>query len=254
MPEQQVPLQTHIHLLNEAFRSASAASHVEGLRQELFDQCQENLHLRNELSLNAAELEYQSQQGSMWDSRASYKLFAKAMRTVDVIFPEGSYRSRALRLISRTLKSRRRASLKPKPIETVTLATESAEIPLPVLAARAARSIPYGIWVRDTTPSRVENKMSQREIASLGYQPVISLMTPVYDPPLNALHDTIESVLGQLYGKWELCLVDGGSKNPAIRQLLKLYAKQDSRITVRLLDENQGISGNTNEAVKASDR
>jgi GT2 family glycosyltransferase len=56
-------------------------------------------------------------------------------------------------------------------------------------------------------------------------------------------------VLNQVYGNWELCLADGGSTKPHVKKVLQEYAKKDSRIKVKFLGENKGISGNSNEAL-----
>ena len=54
----------------------------------------------------------------------------------------------------------------------------------------------------------------------------------------------------QTYDRWDLCLVDGGSDVPRVRALLSAYAQQDRRIQVQFLDRNQGISGNSNQALR----
>lgn len=51
----------------------------------------------------------------------------------------------------------------------------------------------------------------------------------------------------QTYSNWELCLADG-STNPL--NYLKKVIEKDSRIKYEILEENKGISGNTNAALK----
>ena len=63
--------------------------------------------------------------------------------------------------------------------------------------------------------------------------PLISIVLPVYNPPAEFLSQAIESVIRQLYPKWELCIVDDASTEPHVKPLLERYAKQDSRIKVR---------------------
>ena len=53
----------------------------------------------------------------------------------------------------------------------------------------------------------------------------------------------------QLYDNWELCIADGGSDNPAVRQVLEQAASADARVRVTYLSENRGIAGNTNAAL-----
>jgi len=74
----------------------------------------------------------------------------------------------------------------------------------------------------------------------------ISVVVPVYNTPVAYLKEMIESVLEQTYQGWELCLVDGASENPAVKDTLTDYAARDERIRVVLLPENKGVAGNTN--------
>ncbi len=85
---------------------------------------------------------------------------------------------------------------------------------------------------------------------TFAYQPIISIIVPVYNTKKNFLMDMIWSVITQTYSKWELCIVDGGSNVAYIRQVLKFYSNKDNRIKIKLLNENKGISGNSNEALK----
>ena len=58
----------------------------------------------------------------------------------------------------------------------------------------------------------------------------------------------IESVREQTYPNWELCLADG-SDSEITKEILKEYALKDKKIKVGFLDENKGISDNTNAAI-----
>ena len=81
------------------------------------------------------------------------------------------------------------------------------------------------------------------------YSPTISIIVPTYNTPKNLLKEMIESVLNQTYSNFEICLADGGSKEPHIRAMLKAYALQDKRVKVQFLERNMGISGNSNRAI-----
>ncbi|GMV49140.1 MAG: glycosyltransferase [Nitrospira sp.] len=71
---------------------------------------------------------------------------------------------------------------------------------------------------------------------------------PVHDPPPEWLERAVSSVAGQVYGEWELCIVDDGSRNPAVRDLLERWHQADPRIKVTSLTQNLNISAATNEA------
>jgi O-antigen biosynthesis protein len=108
----------------------------------------------------------------------------------------------------------------------------------------------YAAWIAKTEPSLAELQKQAEEIKSLKHQPLISILTPVFGPPPAVLEATIESVLAQTYPRWELCLVDAGSANAEVGDVLRRYAVTDSRIRVKFLGENLGISANTNAALQ----
>jgi O-antigen biosynthesis protein len=108
---------------------------------------------------------------------------------------------------------------------------------------------PYHVWINKNEPLNSDLEDQKREVLALKYSPKISLITPVWNPDVRWLILTIESVLKQTYDNWELCLADGASSNPMIRQTLREYAGKDPRIKVKYLKENKGIAGNSNQAL-----
>jgi glycosyltransferase involved in cell wall biosynthesis len=87
-----------------------------------------------------------------------------------------------------------------------------------------------------------------REVAELVRKPVVSILTPVYNTDEHLLRRCIHSVLYQAYPHWELCLVDDGSSEGHIRNVLEEYSGLDSRIKVCFMKVNKGISAASNEA------
>ena len=81
------------------------------------------------------------------------------------------------------------------------------------------------------------------------HRPKISIVMPVYDPPLQFLDEAIGSVRKQLYSDWELCIADDASKNVAVRDLLKRHAAEDARIKLVFRAENGHISRASNSAL-----
>ena len=74
-----------------------------------------------------------------------------------------------------------------------------------------------------------------------------SILIPLYNTPSDLLKETIESVISQTYGNWELCLADGSdSQHNYVENICNEYANIDSRIKYKKLDNNLGISDNTN--------
>jgi O-antigen biosynthesis protein len=80
-------------------------------------------------------------------------------------------------------------------------------------------------------------------------KPKISIIVPTYNTRNDFLVAMIESVKDQTYGNWELCIADGGSSEPQLKGVLEKYAAGDSKIKVNFLNENKGISGNSNAAL-----
>jgi glycosyltransferase involved in cell wall biosynthesis len=77
--------------------------------------------------------------------------------------------------------------------------------------------------------------------------PLISIITPTYKTDLDYLKSTVESVIGQTYEKWEWCIVDDGSDDPALLEYLKSI--ESDKIKVLLNSENSGIVCATNDAL-----
>ncbi len=79
-----------------------------------------------------------------------------------------------------------------------------------------------------------------------------SIIVPLYNTPLNFLDQLVKSVEAQTYSNWQLCFADGSSNNK-VAEHIKRHIDDGSyqgRITYRHLEENKGISENTNEALK----
>jgi len=129
-------------------------------------------------------------------------------------------------------------------------ATAPSVAPATSVMAPPAPTDAYQAWIARTEPDAM-GLLKQREAArQFARQPLISIITPVFDPPQQVLRETLESVLAQTYDNWELCLADGGSTTPGVREALDEYARRDSRIRVRYLGQNLGISGNSNAALE----
>ncbi len=113
---------------------------------------------------------------------------------------------------------------------------------------RAANKNDYGIWISKNEPTPSKLKQYARESRDFRYRPLISIVTPVFDPEVYWIKAAIDSVLAQAYDRWELCLADASTKED-VKACLKEYAGRDTRIKIKFLAENKGISGNTNEAM-----
>lgn len=104
----------------------------------------------------------------------------------------------------------------------------------------------YQQWMLDKRPADSEKELQREHLFS--WNPLISIVVPVYCTPEAFLREMIESVLSQTYSNLELCLADGSVGDDGAERVIRGYLKQDSRIRYERLPENKGIAGNTNAA------
>jgi GT2 family glycosyltransferase len=94
-----------------------------------------------------------------------------------------------------------------------------------------------------------EDELKEQKQHRFDYAPLISVLVPIYKTDVTNMKIMIESVINQSYQNWELCLADGSADGDAKRKkVLEEYSKKNSRIKVDFLNENLGISGNSNAA------
>lgn len=109
----------------------------------------------------------------------------------------------------------------------------------------------YQEWIKryDTLDEGARQRI-RGSIKSLPRVPRISVLMPVYNPPLPMLDEAIRSVRNQLYPEWELCITDDASTNPAVRELLVRHAAEDGRIRVACHKQNGHISVASNTSLE----
>ncbi len=79
---------------------------------------------------------------------------------------------------------------------------------------------------------------------------LISVVIPVYNTKPVLLNALADSLVNQSYQNWEACLYDGASTSPQTRLALDALSRRDKRIHVMHGEINEGISGNSNQAIK----
>lgn len=82
--------------------------------------------------------------------------------------------------------------------------------------------------------------------------PLFSVVTPVYNPPIDMLRQMVESVRRQAFRDWEFILVDDVSPDPRVLEALRGFAAEDDRIVVVTRESNGGISAASNDGVAAA--
>lgn len=108
----------------------------------------------------------------------------------------------------------------------------------------------YSQWVkRYDTLTEQEVALLKATIDGWSTPPLISIIMPVYNPPLDLLEEAIQSVKNQFYRNWQLCIADDASTDPSVRQLLEKHQLGDSRINVTYRETNGHISHASNTAL-----
>ena len=103
----------------------------------------------------------------------------------------------------------------------------------------------YLKWIKNNEPN--EEEIGIQKNTNFEYEPVISVIVPMYKTPECYFRELIKSLKEQTYKNWELCLADGSEKK---ENFIDDIIKNDDRIKYKFLGVNKGISGNSNEAIK----
>lgn len=130
-----------------------------------------------------------------------------------------------------------------------TLRDEGAAAFYKKLKARLRPAIEYDKWLRENSPSKEE--LERQRNATWETMPLFSVIVPLYRTPEQYLREMIESVIGQTYGGWELCLSDGSGEaaGDQIGQIIAEYQREYPNIHyIRSLNALQ-IPDNTNQAM-----
>lgn len=112
----------------------------------------------------------------------------------------------------------------------------------------------YAAWVeRYDTLTAEDRRRIRQQARALVYQPLVSVIMPVYNPPEVFLCKAIESVRRQLYANWQLCIADDHSTLPHVREVLERYRRTDRRIQVVYREERGHISAASNSALAGAE-
>jgi glycosyltransferase involved in cell wall biosynthesis len=107
----------------------------------------------------------------------------------------------------------------------------------------------YELWQRRNRLTAKDRDRIRKNIEMLPRRPLISILLPVYNTDESWLRKCLDSVLGQLYPHWELCIADDASTAKHIRRVLEEYRAGDGRIRVVFREVNGHISAASNSAL-----
>jgi O-antigen biosynthesis protein len=97
---------------------------------------------------------------------------------------------------------------------------------------------------------RIQPYQIREDLLYFEKQPLISIVLPVYNPPVQFLREAIDSVCKQYYKNWELCIADDCSTKKEIKEVLEEYKNSDSRIKIVYRTTNGHISACSNSAIE----
>ncbi len=116
------------------------------------------------------------------------------------------------------------------------------------LMANAWDNPAYAAWFKGHRVT--EAQLSSQAMRRFEYEPLISIVVPLYHTPKGYLADMVDSVLAQSYTTWELVLVNASPQDEEMR--FALQGVSDERVRVIDLETNKGIVGNTNAGIEAA--
>lgn len=102
----------------------------------------------------------------------------------------------------------------------------------------------------DWEVSRATLEVQRR--TELEVSPKFSVIVPLYNTPLGYLDEMILSVVNQSYQNLELVLVNASPQNHELVAAVADWQQRDKRVVVVTLDDNRGITLNTNEGIRAA--
>lgn len=110
----------------------------------------------------------------------------------------------------------------------------------------------YQAWIERNEPGPADEPAIRAWGERTPGLPMISVLMPVHDPRPGYLRAAIDSVRGQIYPHWRLCIADDGSRSAEVRRILA-EAASDPRIRVARLEPSVGVAAATNAALELAE-
>lgn len=181
---------------------------------------------------------------------ATYRVVLSIQETIEALAPWGTRRRSLLLAPRRAIRSIRRDGLAAF-LRALTDPDRWSRIWEPAIPSldRISADERYNLWLRLVMlhPRRV--RWIRRVVKRLSYRPLISIVLPVHDPEPEWLQGALDSVRGQIYPRWQLCIVDDASTREDVRKVLD-EARADPRIDVTRLERNEGIARASNLGIQ----
>jgi GT2 family glycosyltransferase len=117
-------------------------------------------------------------------------------------------------------------------------------------SGKSAPASEYQAWFEAHRVKESELGALRAQAREFAYLPCVTIITPVFNTPAKWLEECVLSVLGQIYEKWELILIDDDSNDPETLKLLPELAARDSRIVLAKDEKRGGISAASNRGLE----
>ena len=222
----------------DALRDAAAVADKELSRMEMLRG--ENARLSAELSTNQRLLMAATADLSNLRDSGAGRIADAIQHSVQLVAPPGSRRQRSLhRMVRAAIVLREdgpsglRKAVRERDRGLVGTVQEQ-----------------YDEWRARHEPSWEDLNRMRHENRLWTARPLVSIIMPTYNPHEDWLRPAIESVLGQVYENWELCIADDASSAQHVNDILEQFAAADSRIKVVRRSENGGIAAASASALE----
>lgn len=106
------------------------------------------------------------------------------------------------------------------------------------------------LWFKEHEPDQKQLAIQVAAAKEFHYLPLISTIVPVYKVSREVLDETLGSLERQTYSNWQACLVWADIEDLAGWEWLRARTSSDQRFKIQLLENNGGISRNSDAALE----
>ena len=122
----------------------------------------------------------------------------------------------------------------------------------PIIHKPESFAVQYTKWIKNFEPAHRTDWAVISKFTGNANLPSFSFIIPTWNTNEYFLRKCLDSVQNQSYPFWEACIVDNGSTNNNVCEILKEYERKDNRFKITYLKENLGISKASNIAIEKS--
>lgn len=109
----------------------------------------------------------------------------------------------------------------------------------------------YHEWFLEHRPTPIA--LEAQKAFNFKAPPLFSIIVPLFKTPLHFFNDMLDSVTSQTYKNWQLILVNASPEDSELCAAATRAEQSDERIKLITLNENLGITENTNAGIEAAE-